>query len=175
MKTTDRMRMTVLAVLSLATFGAGAVLVAANSFAAGELNLYSARHYNTDEALYENFTKQTGIKINRIEGKGDALLARIKSEGANSPADVLLTVDVGRLYRADKAGLFQAVDSNVLEDSLPAKLRHPDNHWFAFSTRARMIFYDKAKVAEGEIKTYEDLAGPEVEGQGLYPQEQQHL
>ena len=106
MKTKGRTRMGALAVLGLAILGTGAFLPAGTSFAAGELNLYSARHYSTDEALYENFTKQTGIKINRIEGKGDALLARIKSEGVNSPADVLLTVDVGRLYRADQAGLW---------------------------------------------------------------------
>ena len=84
------------------------------SAAAAELNLYSARHYQTDEALYENFTKATGIQINRIEGKGDALLQRILSEGENSPADVLLTVDVGRLYRAEQAGVFQPVESGGL-------------------------------------------------------------
>ncbi len=137
---------------------------AGSALAAEELNLYSARHYKTDEALYRNFTEQTGIKINRIEGKGDALLARIQSEGANSPADVLLTVDVGRLYRADQAGLFQAVESEVLVTAIPASLRHPENHWFGFSTRARMIFYDKAKVKPGEITTYEDLADPKWKG-----------
>ena len=129
-----------------------------------ELNLYSARHYQTDEALYENFTKQTGIKINRIEGKGDELLQRILSEGANSPADVLLTVDVGRLHRAEEAGLFQAVESSVLETAIPENLRHPDGLWYSFSTRARLIFYDKAKIAEGEINAYEDLADPKWKG-----------
>lgn len=131
---------------------------------AAELNLYTSRHYQTDEALYENFTKATGIKINRIEGKGDELLQRIKSEGANSPADVFLTVDAGRLYRAEIAELFQPVASEVLEKSIPDHLRHPDRLWFGFSTRARLIFYDKARVGEGEVTTYEDLADPKWRG-----------
>ena len=137
----------------------GAVLAGVCASAmAQELNLYSSRHYQTDEALYENFTRATGIRVNRIEGKGDVLLERIKSEGRNSPADVFLTVDVARLYRADKEDLFQPVTSAVLMAAVPAHLRHPKNHWFGFSTRARLIFYDKSKVAPGDIETYEDLA-----------------
>ncbi|NIA69501.1 Fe(3+) ABC transporter substrate-binding protein [Pelagibius litoralis] len=128
------------------------------------LNLYSSRHYQTDEALYENFTKETGIEVNRIEGKGDALIERIKSEGANSPADVFLTVDAGRLWRADQAGLFQPIDSAALVANVPASLRHPEGHWFGFSTRARVIYYDKAKVQAGEITSYEDLADPKWKG-----------
>ena len=122
------------------------------------LNLYSSRHYQTDEALYENFTKETGIKINRIEGKGDALIERIKSEGANSPADVLLTVDAGRLWRAEQAGLFQPVSSKRLDEVVPANLRHPEGLWFGFSTRARLIYYARDRVEEGAIARYEDLA-----------------
>ena len=98
------------------------------------LNLYSARHYQTDEALYANFTRQTGIKINRIEGKEDELLERIKNEGALSPADVFLTVDAARLAKADELGLFAPVKSKLLEERIPAHLRSPD--WFSFSTRA---------------------------------------
>ena len=128
------------------------------------LNLYSSRHYQTDEALYEDFTKATGIEINRIEGKGDALIERIKSEGANSPADVFITVDAGRLWRADQAGLFQPVTSDVLDAAIPENLRHPDGHWYGFSTRARLIYYDKAKVQAGEINSYEDLADPKWKG-----------
>ncbi len=128
------------------------------------LNLYSSRHYQTDEALYENFTKETGIEINRIEGNGDALIERIKSEGANSPADVFLTVDAGRLWRADQAGLFQPVESAALDAAVPESLRHPDGHWFGFSTRARVIYFDKATVKEGEISSYEDLADPKWKG-----------
>lgn len=146
--------------------GAAGLALAFTAAAAGaqEVNLYSSRHYSTDEALYENFTKATGIKVNRIEGKGDALIERIKSEGANSPADILLTVDAARLWRADQAGLFQPVSSSELEKRVPESLRHPDGHWFGFSTRARLIYYDKAKIAAGEIKSYEDLADPKWKG-----------
>ncbi len=132
--------------------------------AAAELNLYSSRHYQTDEALYENFTKATGIEINRIEGKGDALIERIKAEGANSPADVLLTVDAGRLWRAEQAGLFQPVESEVLDARVPANLRHPDGLWFGFSTRARLIYYRKGGLEAGEIASYEDLADDKYKG-----------
>jgi iron(III) transport system substrate-binding protein len=142
----------------------GSLAMGFGSLQAEEINLYSARHYQTDEALYRDFTEKTGITINRIEGKGDELLQRILSEGANSPADVLLTVDVGRLYRAEEAGLFQAVESSILEESIPGNLRHPDNLWFGFSSRARLIFYDKEKVSAGEISSYEDLADPKWKG-----------
>jgi len=152
--------------LALVTaLAAGVLLSGVVQAADDELNLYTSRHYQTDEALYENFTKQTGIKINRIEGKGDALLERIKSEGANSPADIFMTVDVARLQRGDEAGLFAAVNSDALNGKIPANLRHPDGHWFGFSTRARLIYYDKAKVQPGDIKTYEDLADPKWKGQ----------
>ncbi|MEQ9609172.1 MAG: extracellular solute-binding protein, partial [Kiloniellaceae bacterium] len=106
------------------------------------LNLYSARHYQTDDALYAGFTEKTGIEVNRIEGESDALIERIKSEGANSPADVFVTVDAGRLWRAEEAGLFQPVESQVLNDAIPENLRHPDGLWFGFSTRARLVYYD---------------------------------
>lgn len=131
---------------------------------AEELNLYSSRHYQTDEALYENFTKATGITINRIEGKGNALLERIKSEGANSPADIFMTADAGMLWRADEAGLFQPVESKVLDELIPGNLRHPDGHWFGFSTRARLIYYNKANVKADAIASYEDLAKEEWKG-----------
>ncbi len=99
--------------LGIAIFAIGMVGQPGPSAAAEELNLYSSRHYQTDEALYQDFTRTTGIKINRIDGKGDALIERIKAEGRNSPADVFLTVDAGRLWRADQAGLFQPVRSNT--------------------------------------------------------------
>ena len=140
------------------------ILCAAATAEAAELNLYSSRHYQTDEAVYEEFTEQTGIKINRIEGKGDALIERIKVEGANSPADILITVDVARLWRADEAGLFQPVKSEVLEKLIPANLRHPEGHWFGFSTRARLIYYNKDAIDGSEITSYEDLANPGLKG-----------
>lgn len=124
------------------------------------LNLYTARHYQTDEALYTSFTKQTGYAINRIEGGEDALFERIKSEGANSPADVFITVDVGRIWRAEQAGIFAPVKSALLESRIPAAYRDPAGQWFGFSARARVIAYNKAQVKPGELVNYEDLADP---------------
>ena len=124
------------------------------------LNLYTSRHYQTDEALYDNFTKKTGIRINRIEAGEDPLIERMKQEGAKSPADVLITVDAGRLWRAEQAGLLQPVRSRTLEEAVPAALRHPDGLWYAFSVRARPIFYAKGKVDPKTIQRYEDLADP---------------
>ncbi|TXI76354.1 MAG: Fe(3+) ABC transporter substrate-binding protein [Dechloromonas sp.] len=126
------------------------------------LNLYSARHYQTDEALYANFTQQTGIKINRIEGKEDELLERIKNEGANSPADVFLTVDAARLAKAHELGLFAPVTSKTLESRIPAHLRTED--WFSFSTRARVIVYNKGTVKAEDVQNYQDLANPKLKG-----------
>ena len=128
------------------------------------LNLYSSRHYETDEALYSNFTKLTGIKVNRIEANENALLERVRNEGARSPADVLLTVDAGRLWTAEQMGLLQSVKSPQLESRLPASLREPNGLWFGFSLRARVIAFDRARVKPGEIRTYEDLADPKWKG-----------
>jgi iron(III) transport system substrate-binding protein len=129
------------------------------------LNLYSARHYATDEMLYSDFTKAVGIKINRIEGGQDALFERIKAEGPNSPADVFLTVDVARLWRADRVGIFVPVKSASLEKRIPATYRDPDGKWFGFSARARVIAYDKGKVKPGDLARYEDLASPKWKGE----------
>jgi len=128
------------------------------------LNLYSSRHYQTDEALYAGFTKATGIKVNRIEAGEDALIERIRNEGERSPGDVLVTVDAGRLWRAEQLGLFQPVRSAVLDQRIPANLREPGGHWYGFSTRARLIAYSKLKVKAGEIQNYEDLADPKWKG-----------
>ena len=126
------------------------------------LNLYSARHYQTDEALYANFTRATGIKVNRIEGKEDELLERIKNEGANSPADVFVTVDAARLEIADSLGLFAPVTSKLLDERVPANLHTPN--WIAFSTRARLIVYNKVAVKPEDVQSYEDLAAPKMKG-----------
>jgi len=128
------------------------------------LNLYSSRHYSTDEALYANFTKQTGIRINRIDAAEDPLIERIRNEGARSPADVFVTVDAGRLWRAEQLGFFQSVKSALLDSRIPANLRHPDGLWFGFSTRARVIYYDKSRIKPGELTRYEDLADPKWKG-----------
>jgi iron(III) transport system substrate-binding protein len=128
------------------------------------LNLYTSRHYQTDEALYQNFTKATGIKVNRIEAGDDAIIERMKQEGVRSPADVLVTVDAGRLWRAEQAGLLQPAKSKILQERVPAELRHPDGLWYGFSLRARPIFYARGKVDPATVRNYEDLADPRHKG-----------
>ena len=140
-----------------------ALVTAVPAFAEGEVNLYSSRHYDTDERLYTDFEDATGITINRIEGKGDELIARMQAEGANSPADILLTVDTSRLERAKDAGVLQSIDSDVLEARIAGNLQDSDNQWFGFSQRARIIFYDKAEVSDPPM-TYADLAEPKYKG-----------
>ncbi|TNJ41067.1 Fe(3+) ABC transporter substrate-binding protein [Phaeobacter sp. B1627] len=129
----------------------------------GVVNLYSSRHYDTDERLYSDFETATGITINRIEGNADELIARMEAEGANSPADVLITVDTSRLARAKNAGILQAIDSPELEEKIPANLQDKDNQWFGFSQRARIIFFAKDSV-DTPPATYLDLADPAYKG-----------
>ncbi len=148
---------------SVLALAAAAVLAPSTASAEGELNLYSSRHYDTDERLYSDFEEMTGITINRIEGKADELIARMQAEGANSPADVLLTVDTSRLERAKNAGVLQAAESDVLEARIPGYLQDEDNQWFGFSQRARILFYDKADVTDPP-QTYQDLADPKYAG-----------
>lgn len=128
------------------------------------LNLYSSRHYATDEALYGNFEKATGIKINRIEGPEDPLIERLKSEGSRSPADVLITVDMGRLLKANEAGLFQPIQSRVLDEKIPRELRAANGAWYGFSVRARPIYFARGKIEAADIADYEDLAKPAFKG-----------
>lgn len=132
------------------------------------LNLYSARHYQTDEALYDNFTKATGFKIKRVDADDAGILARLKSEGSASPADVILLVDAARLWRAEVDGLFQPVRDKLLESRIPANLRGKDtgegSQWFGFSTRARIVVYNKKIVARDDVDTYEELADPKNRG-----------
>ncbi len=132
------------------------------------VNLYSARHYQTDEALYANFTKATGIKVNRVDADDAGILARLKAEGTASPADVILLVDAARLWKGDNDGLFMPIKSPALEAAIPAKLRAAPTAngttWFGFSTRARVIVYDKLKVKRADVSTYESLADPKNKG-----------
>jgi iron(III) transport system substrate-binding protein len=130
----------------------------------GEVNIYSSRHYDTDLALYDDFTKATGIKVNRIEADADALIERIAAEGEYSPADLFITVDAGRLWRAEQAGILAPVDSAVLKERIPEALRDPQGRWFGLTTRARIIIYNKAKGQPAGLATYEDLAKPEFKG-----------
>jgi len=149
-----------------ATLLAGAVL----STAAQDkvLNLYSARHYQTDEALYANFTKATGIRINRIDADDAGVINRLKAEGAASPADVVLLVDAARLTRAEADGMFQPVNSAVLQQRIPAQLRDNGDaggpQWFGFSTRARLIVYNKTAVQRADADTYQELGDPKNKG-----------
>ncbi|TDS70841.1 extracellular solute-binding protein [Comamonas sp. JUb58] len=133
------------------------------------VNLYSARHYATDEALYNNFTKATGIKINRVDSDDAGIVARLKAEGAASPADVVLMVDAARLYRGEKDNLFLPIRSAKLEEVIPANLRaQPEADggitWFGLSTRARVIAYNKDKVKLEDVDSYEKLADPKNKG-----------
>lgn len=121
------------------------------------INLYSDRHYDTDEELYAAFTKETGIKVNVVNAKSDELIERLKREGQDTEADLLITADAGRLWRAKEDGLLQAVTSKALSASIPENLRDPDNHWFGLTVRARVIVYAKDRVQPSELSTYEDL------------------
>ena len=132
--------------------------------AADALNIYSARHYESDDLLYDGFQEATGIPVNVIEGEGPELLARMRAEGKNSPADVFLTVDAGNLWLAEKENLFQPVQSRLLDQRIPASLKNPKNLWFGFSTRARMIFVNPARVDPKLVQTYESLADPKLKG-----------
>ena len=148
-----------------------ATVIAASAAPAAEqtLNIYSARHYPTDEALYANFTKATGIRINRVDSDDAGILARLKAEGTASPADVILLVDAARLWKGEIEGLFQPIKSKTLEDAIPMQLRgkaatEGGTPWFGFSTRARIVVYDKATVQKTDVDSYEALAEPKNKG-----------
>jgi iron(III) transport system substrate-binding protein len=132
------------------------------------LNLYSARHYSTDEALYNDFTKATGIKINRVDADDAGILNRLKAEGASSPADVILLVDAARLWKGEVDGLFAPVKSKLLDDTIPAQYRAKASAdgtpWFGFSTRARVVVYNKANVKREDVDTYEELGDAKNKG-----------
>lgn len=153
---------------SVVSFAALAAVSLAAQAQEQVLNLYSARHYSTDEALYSDFTKTTGIKINRVDADDAGILARLKAEGTASPADVILLVDANRLWKGETDGLFAPIKSATLENAIPANLRATPTAngtaWFGLSTRARVIVYDKAKVARDDVDTYEKLADPRNKG-----------
>ena len=142
----------------------GLVQPAAVQAAGGEVNIYSYRQEVLLRPLLDAFTEETGITVNLVSGKADALLERLKAEGQNSPADMLLTVDAGRLYRAVEAGLLQPVQSDLLDANVPAQYRHPDGLWYGLSVRARPIFYAKDRVKPGELSTYAALADEKWKG-----------
>ena len=158
------MRRTLLSLLAALSF---APLLASAQDAV--VNIYSARHYPTDEALYGDFTKATGIRINRVDADDAGIIARLKAEGSASPADVILLVDAARLWRGEADGLFLPIQSKVLEAAVPAQLRSKPNDsgataWFGLSTRARIVVYDKLKLQKQDVDTYEKLAEPKLKG-----------
>lgn len=128
------------------------------------VNLYSSRHYDTDERLYKDFTQKTGIEINVLKGKADELITRIQNEGRNSPADILITVDAARLWRAETAGIFAPIASELLASRIPKNLRHPEGLWFSLTKRARVIMYNRDRVSPAKLSTYEDLASSQWNG-----------
>jgi iron(III) transport system substrate-binding protein len=146
--------------LTLATLA-----LASSLFAASEVNVYSHRHYDTDKQLFKMFEKQTGIKVNVVKAKASALIKRMESEGKNSPADVLITVDAGRLFQAKQKDLLQPIQSDYLNKNIPANLRDKDNKWFALTKRSRVAVYKVGSGIEKQLSTYEDLADPKFKGQ----------
>ena len=151
--------------LFLAMFAASALAVgSAASVQAAEVNVYSAREENLIKPILDRFSQQTGITVNLITAGADELTTRMELEGANSPADILLTVDVGRLLRAREMGLLQPVQSDVLQNQIPAQYRDSDGHWFGVSLRGRVIVYDRERVDPAQLSTYEDLADPKWRG-----------
>ena len=134
------------------------------SFASADINVYTHRHYESDKILFKSFTKLTGIKVNIIKGSEDQLTQRLQSEGKNSPADILLTVDAGRLVRAKNLGLLEPVISDKLIQNVPENMRDSENYWFGITVRARVIVYAKDRIKSTELSTYEDLANPKWKG-----------
>lgn len=139
-------------------------LISMISFILADINIYTHRHYDSDKILFKKFTDVTGIEVNVIKGSADQLIQRLQSEGKNSPADILLTVDAGRLVRAKDMGLLEPVSSKILTKNIPEMMRDTENHWFGLSVRARVIAYAKDRIKENELSTYEDLADPKWRG-----------
>ena len=151
------LRFLAIAVITFVTVG--------SSFA-NEVNLYTSRHYDSDDALYQKFTNDTGIKVNVISGKGKALIERLASEGVNSPADVFITVDAGNLWKVQKDGMFQSISSDTINSIVPENLRGPNNEWVGIAKRSRVIYYNPVNVSAEDMEglTYEDLSDPKWKG-----------
>lgn len=145
----------------------GALLTSFTGLLAAEVNIYSHRHYDTDKQLFKKFEETTGIKVNIVNAKANELIKRLENEGLNSPADILITSDVGRLYLAQEKGLLKQIDSQTLNSTIPSHLRQKDGYWFALTKRARVVIYNKQKVDSKQFSTYEDLADPKWEGKLL--------
>jgi len=141
--------------------GAAFVLVGCQEDTEPVVNVYSHRHYDTDEDLFQRFTEESGVRVRVVSASADELIARLEREGPASPADVLITVDAGRLHRAKERGLLQPIRSQVLEEAIPPRLRDPEGFWFGLTSRARILAYARDRVDAEELSRYEDLARPE--------------
>jgi iron(III) transport system substrate-binding protein len=150
--------------ISLVGAGIASALLNMTAVMAAEVNIYSARQEELIKPLLDKFSAQTGIKVNLITGKPDELISRMVSEGRNSPADILISTDVGRLYRAQQQGVLQAVNSEVLNQAIPAKFRDAAGHWYGLTLRARPIIYVAGKVDPADLSSYEDLASEKWRG-----------
>lgn len=161
------MRNKVLLAAGLAALVTATGCGAGDSAGAGVVNVYSHRHYEADEQLFKRFSEETGIRVNVVTASADELITRLENEGVNSPADVLITVDAGRLHRAKEKGLLQPVGSEVLESNIPSALRDPEGYWYGLTKRARVLVYDTSRVRPGEVSNYEDLVDPRWRGRVL--------
>ncbi len=137
------------------------------AWAEEEVNVYTSRHYDIDKGIYDAFTQKTGIKVNVISGKAPEILARLKSEGADSPADIFMTVDMVNLYNAIVAGMVRPIHSSIIDENIPTTLRGKNNNWVALTQRARVIGYEKGKFDFSGVKTYQDLAKADFKGKIL--------
>ena len=142
----------------------GAIVLASSLFASGEVNVYSQRHYDSDKILLKQFEEKTGIKVNVVTAKAEELVAKLTIEGANTPADVLITADIGNLYQAKERNLLQTIESKTLNENIPSHLRDTDNQWFALTKRARVFVYNPNKVNPDDLTDYLSLANPKFKG-----------
>ena len=142
----------------------GALILASSLFASNEVNVYSQRHYDSDKILFKQFEKETGIKVNLVTAKAEELVAKLTIEGANTPADVLITADIGNLYQAKEKKLLQPIDSKILNENIPAHLKDTDNNWFALTKRARVFVYNPKKVDPADLSDYFSLTQPKFKG-----------
>ena len=132
---------------------------------ANSITVFSERHYDTDQVLYDQFEAKTGIKVNVIDGDADPLINRLENEGEDTQADVLIIADAGRLHRAKEKGVLHSISSDILNDNIPENYRDPDNYWYGLTMRARVLVYDPARIDESELSTYEALTDPKFEGE----------
>lgn len=140
------------------------VLLASSLFAASEVNVYSHRHYDSDKILFKKFEEQTGIKVNIVTAKAEELVSKLAIEGANTPADVLITADIGNLYEAKDRKLLQAIDSKILEENIPAHLRDDEKKWFALTKRARVFVFNPKTIDPKDLGDYFSITKPEFKG-----------